>query len=401
MKRNCVSKLRQWIAAATAAVLLFTGSAALTVQRVEAVPPMTTNAAAAAVIDVHSGRMIYEQRGDDKLPIASITKVMTAIIAIEHGELSDKVKVGKNAYRKEGSSLYLHLGEEMTLETMLYGLMLRSGNDAATAIAEHVGGSQEGFVYLMNEKARMLGMKNTSFRNPHGLDEEGHYSSAKDMAVLAAYALKNPVFQEIAKTKVKSAPNPNEEWDYKWHNKNKMLSMYEGADGVKTGYTSKARRTLISSATRNGQQIAVVTLNDGDDWNDHRKLLDYAFEYYPLTSIVRKGETVEQPVLVAARSFEYPLAEGEIANLRKKIVIYEPGTTDYRLGQRGTLELYLKGERIASLPLYENGSERLKVQERTTFRHTELTDYKKRERTVGDIMRLLLQGLFTGSMSGE
>src|SRR5690606_17687538 len=146
--------------------------------------------------------------------IASLTKVMTAIVAIENGTLTDLVQVGPAAYGKEGSSLYLHLGEEMTLHTMLYGLMLRSGNDAATAIAEHVGGSLEGFVFLMNQKARELGMKNTSFKNPHGLDEDGHYSSANDMAVLTAYALRNEVFQEIVKTKVKTAPNPNEDWDY-------------------------------------------------------------------------------------------------------------------------------------------------------------------------------------------
>lgn len=127
----------------------------------------------------------------------------------------------------------------MTLENMLYGLMLRSGNDAATAIAEHIGGSEEGFVYLMNAKAEELGLTHTHFANPHGLDAEGHYSSANDLAVLTAYALHNPVFKEIVKTQEKTADNPNEKWDYKWRNKNKMLYLYEGADGVKTGYTKK------------------------------------------------------------------------------------------------------------------------------------------------------------------
>jgi len=357
-------------------------------------PPISSHAAASSVIDVASGRIVFQERGDEQLRIASLTKVMTAIVAIEQGTLTDTVKVSAKAYGKEGSSIYLHLGEEMTLHNMLYGLMLRSGNDAATAIAEHVGGSVEGFVYLMNEKARSLGMKNSSFKNPHGLDEEGHYSSANDMAVLTAYALKNKTFREIVKTKVKSAPNPNEEWDYRWVNKNKMLNMYEGADGVKTGYTTLARRTLISSATRNGQQFAVVTLNDGDDWNDHKRLLDYAFGHYPSTTIVRSGERVQSPNLVVARSFDYPLAEGEIGDLRKKIVVEEPSSTDYRLGVRGKLELYLKGERIASLPLFEDGSPRYKVQEQTTFRHANLE--QRTQKSFADIFRSLLRALFTG-----
>ncbi|HZG55435.1 D-alanyl-D-alanine carboxypeptidase family protein [Paenibacillus sp.] len=357
-------------------------------------PPISSHAAASSVIDVKSGRIVFQENGDERMRIASLTKVMTAIVAIENAELTEIVKVGPGAYGKEGSSIYLHLGEEMTLHNMLYGLMLRSGNDAATAIAEHVGGSLEGFVFLMNEKARELGMKNSSFKNPHGLDEEGHYSSANDMAVLSAYALRNPTFQEIVKTKVKKAPNPNEEWDYRWTNKNKMLSMYEGADGVKTGYTTLARRTLISSATRGGQQFAVVTLNDGDDWNDHKRLLDYAFQYYPSTQIVRSGERVEGPNLVVARSFEYPLAEGEAAELRKRVVLEDETTTGYRLGERGKLELYLKGQRIASLPLYEDGSTRFKVQEQTTFRFTK---YEERQAAgFGDIFRSMLRVLFTG-----
>ncbi|WP_199623158.1 D-alanyl-D-alanine carboxypeptidase family protein [Paenibacillus alkalitolerans] len=358
-------------------------------------PPITTNAAASAVIDVKSNRIVFQENGDKPMRIASLTKVMTAIVAIENGTLTDTVKVSHRAFGKEGSSLFLHLGEEMTLHNMLYGLMLRSGNDAATAIAEHVGGSVEGFAFLMNEKARLLGMKNSSFKNPHGLDEEGHYSSANDMAILTAYALKNPVFQEIVKTKVKTAPNPNEKWHYKWRNKNKMLSMYEGADGVKTGYTALAQRTLISSATRNGQQFAVVTLNDRDDWIDHRELLDYAFANYPLTTIVRKGELVQQPDFVAARTLEYPLAEGEAAQLRKKIAITDRSTADYRLGQRGKLELYLRGEMIASLPLYEAGSRRLAVQERTVFRFTK---YERNDYKLTEIFAKLLRGLFTGVM---
>lgn len=356
-------------------------------------PPISTHAAASSVIDVKSGRIVFQENGDKPMRIASLTKVMTAIVAIEHGNLTDIVKVGPRAYGKEGSSIYLRLGEEMTLHNMLYGLMLRSGNDAATAIAEHVGGSEEGFVHLMNEKARLLGLENTSFKNPHGLDEEGHYSSANDLAKLTAYALKNPTFQEIVKTQVKTAPNPNEPWDYRWRNKNKMLHLYEGADGVKTGYTKLARRTLISSATRGGQQFAVVTLNDGDDWNDHRRLLDYAFRHYPLQTIIRSGERVYGSNLVAARTFEYPLAEGEAADLRKKFIPVPEDSTEYRLGERGRLELYLQGEKIVSLPLFEEGSARWKAQERAALLQS---GSSLGTENFADVLKRMAKLLFTG-----
>lgn len=389
---TAIRRFRMFVFITAAAVLIHCGlPAPAAAGRPEA---EATQAEAAAVIDVASGRIVYQKQGDKRLRIASLTKVMTAIVAIEHGNLSDVVKVSGNAHGKEGSSLYLRLGEEMSLHTMLYGLMLRSGNDAATAIAEHVGGSEEGFVYLMNEKARLIGMRNTGFRNPHGLDEDGHYSSATDMALLAAYALRNRVFREIVGTPVKKAPNPNESWDYTWVNKNKMLLMYEGADGVKTGYTKLANRTLISSATRGGQQFAVVTLNDRDDWNDHRKLLDYAFRHYPLTTIVRQGERIQPPNLVSAKRFEYPLAEREAAQLRKRIVLYPESSTDYRLGLRGRLELFLASERIGSLPLYEDGSDRLKAEEKAAFRFTRYD--KDRDAAWRDIWLQLTERLFTG-----
>lgn len=162
-----------------------------------------TNARAAALIDVESGRLLYSNNGDTPMRIASLTKIMTAIVAIEHGNLTDMVKTSKRAVGKEGSSIYLQLNEEMSLSNMLYGLMLRSGNDAATAIAEHVGGSEEGFVHLMNEKAIQIGLTNSHFMNPHGLDDDEHYSSANDLAKLSAYALKNEVFAEIVSTKEK------------------------------------------------------------------------------------------------------------------------------------------------------------------------------------------------------
>ncbi|MUT65525.1 D-alanyl-D-alanine carboxypeptidase family protein [Paenibacillus sp. NEAU-GSW1] len=337
--------------------------------------PLHTNAKASALIDVTSGRLLYSEDGDTRMRIASLTKIMTAIVAIEHGTLSDVVKTSKRAAHREGSSIYLELGEEMTLLNMLYGLMLRSGNDAATAIAEHVGGSEEGFVLLMNEKAEMIGLKNSQFKNPHGLDEDGHYSSANDLAKLTAYALKNPVFAEIVSTKVKNAPNPHDKWQYSWKNKNKMLSMYEGADGVKTGYTKLALRCLVSSATRNGQQLAAVTINDSDDWADHRNMLDWGFNHYPLMEIASKGQEIAGYPYQVGQTFKYPLATDE--TLQSRLVVENNETTRFALGERGALEWYLNEQKVASIPIYETGSNRLKLPEKQPLSKSALADYKK------------------------
>ncbi|WP_127537966.1 D-alanyl-D-alanine carboxypeptidase family protein [Paenibacillus illinoisensis] len=330
------------------------------------IPGPSTHAQSAALIDVTSGRILYSKDGDKELRIASLTKIMTAIVAIEQGKLDDKVKVSSTAFAKEGSSLYLKLGEEMTLENMLYGLMLRSGNDAASAIAEHVGGSEEGFVLLMNQKAEEIGLKHSHFMNPHGLDADGHYSTANDLARLTAYALHNPVFKRIVATEDKSAPNPNESWEYSWHNKNKMLRLYEGADGVKTGYTKKAFRCLVSSATRNGQQLAAVTLNDGDDWNDHARMLDFGFENFPLVEIAQKEQPVANTDVITGRGFAYPLAENEKSGVTKRLVLTTSPTEtrsekneeqlDPSFGLAGRIDLELKGEFIGSIPVYRKGS---------------------------------------------
>lgn len=330
------------------------------------IPGPSTHAQSAALIDVTSGRILYSKDGDKELRIASLTKIMTAIVAIEQGKLDDKVKVSSTAFAKEGSSLYLKLGEEMTLENMLYGLMLRSGNDAASAIAEHVGGSEEGFVLLMNQKAEEIGLKHSHFMNPHGLDADGHYSTANDLARLTAYALHNPVFKRIVATEDKSAPNPNESWEYSWHNKNKMLRLYEGADGVKTGYTKKAFRCLVSSATRNGQQLAAVTLNDGNDWNDHARMLDFGFENFPLMEIAQKEQPVANTDVITGRGFTYPLAESEKSAVTKRLVLTTTSTEtksekneekrDPSFGLAGRIDLELKGEFIGSIPVYRKGS---------------------------------------------
>ncbi|WP_233146883.1 D-alanyl-D-alanine carboxypeptidase family protein [Paenibacillus selenitireducens] len=360
-----------------------------------------TNAAAAALIDVTSGRILYSAHGDEQMRIASLTKIMTAIVAIEHGRLSDKVTVSKRAFAKEGSSIYLKLGEEMSLEDMLYGLMLRSGNDAATAIAEHIGGSEEGFVLMMNQKAEMLGLHDSHFMNPHGLDAEGHYSSANDLAKLTAYALKNPIFRDIVKTKVKKAPNPNEKWDYSWLNKNKMLQMYDGADGVKTGYTKKALRCLVSSATRNGQQIVAVTLNDGSDWVDHQHLLDYGFQNYPLKDVMHKGQVIENYPFQLGKNFSYPFAEGEEEQLRTKVVITTQNSREYKLGERGKLYVMLGERQLGVIPLYEKESSLLQTRDRNVFANEQPTtaqvQYKGKITSFEEALISVFRAIFTAN----
>ncbi|AMA73641.1 D-alanyl-D-alanine carboxypeptidase family protein [Aneurinibacillus thermoaerophilus] len=291
-----------------------------------ALPPVS--AETAALIDVATGRILAEKQADRRMRIASLTKIMTAIVALEEGNSQDIVTTPNSAYGKEGSSIYLKRGEKMKMEDMLYGLMLRSGNDAAVAIAEHVGGSIEGFARLMNEKAEYIGMHSSHFTNPHGLDDsDNHYSTARDMALLTAYALRNPEFRKIVSTQVKYIPWEEEQWDRKLVNKNKMLRLYKGADGVKTGYTKLAKRCLSSSATRNGQQLAVVVLNAPQDWEDSMKWLDYGFSQFPRTEVIRAGERVgedkrEDGVLAyyTKQAFSYPLSQEEKSRIEKQLV---------------------------------------------------------------------------------
>lgn len=240
----------------------------------------------AIVLDAETGRVLYEKNAHERRPIASITKVLTALIAIEYGNLNEKVSVSKQATLVEGSSIYLQENEKMSLKDLLYGLMLRSGNDAAIAIAEHVGGSVEGFTYLMNEKAAYLGMSDSQFKNPHGLDEEGHYASAYDIAILMRYAMENETFRSIAGTKSYLSKNRN----YKWFNKNKLLtSLYPHCTGGKTGFTKKAGRTLVTTAEKDGHSLIIVTLNAPSDWQDHIRLYDDYFDQLERILLDKKG----------------------------------------------------------------------------------------------------------------
>ncbi|MDM5154094.1 D-alanyl-D-alanine carboxypeptidase family protein [Bacillus sp. DX1.1] len=241
----------------------------------------------AILMEEHSGRVLYGKLEHKSEKIASITKIMTALLAAESGKMKEAVPISNEAVRVEGSAIYLKPGQKVPLEDLVYGLMLRSGNDAAQAIAENVGGSIEGFVYLMNEKAKEIGMKDTHFSNPHGLDGDGtHYSSAYDMALLTRYAIGNEIFRKIFGTKTYQS----KAWDYPWKNKHKLVtSYYEYATGGKTGFTKKAGRTLVTTASKDGLDLIVVTLNASSDWDDHMYLFDQGFKQYKLTKVLQKG----------------------------------------------------------------------------------------------------------------
>ncbi len=286
-----------------------------------------TSARAAVVMDVNSGRVLYSKNMEEKLAMASTTKIMTTLVAIESGRLQEKVTVSRKASYTEGSSIYLKEGEKHSVEDLLYGIMLRSGNDAAVAVAEHIGGSVEGFADMMNRKAKEIGAINTNFANPHGLDAEGHHTTAYDLALITAYALKNPVFAEIVSCKKRTIEGPpNESWDRNMVNKNKMLWQFEGGDGVKTGFTKKAGRCLVSSATRNGMQLVCVVLNCGPMWNDSSILMEHAFKSYSLKKLVDRDSIFkvvevkngkEKFVAVKPKEdFSMALREDEVGSIR-------------------------------------------------------------------------------------
>ena len=269
----------------------------------------------AYVMDAVSGRVLYEKNPSDRSLIASTTKIMTALIICEQCNVLDRMRIPREAVGIEGSSMYLQEGEILTLQELLYGLMLSSGNDAAVALAIYCGGTVEGFAELMNDKARNLGLRDTHFENPNGLDSPGHYSTARDLAVLSAYAMENPIFYKTVSAKSLKIGQRC------LTNHNKLLWRVEGADGIKTGYTKAAGRILVSSATRNGRRIIAVTIDDPDDWEDHTELLEEGFSRYQVQKIIRKGDYVDTLEVVggenrkvqvlAAEDFDYALAPEE------------------------------------------------------------------------------------------
>ena len=262
------------------------------------------------VTDADTGEVLYEDGADTRRAIASTTKIMTALVALERGSMEDVVRITAESAGIEGTSMYLREGDEVRLEDLIYGMMLVSGNDAASAIAIHIGGSEQRFVELMNEKAEELGAVNTSFANPHGLSDEKHYSTARDMAIIAAAAMKNEDFARIVSTKTITIGGVT----YKNHNK--LLWLCDGILGLKTGYTKASGRTLVSCCEREGLRLICVTLNDPDDWEDHMALYDKAFEEYKRVSVIDgDGDYTELPVISGVDSSSVPVKAEESVSL--------------------------------------------------------------------------------------
>ena len=251
---------------------------------------VSTSAKACVIIDERSGRVLLSHHADTPLPMASTTKVMTALLALERGNLSDSVTCGRNAFGVPGTSIYLSLGETLTLEQMLYGLMLQSGNDAAVAIAEHIGGTAEEFCRMMTDRARELGCTDTVFLTPHGLPCDGHHTTAHDLALIAREAMTHETFRAIVSTRRAKIPWQGRDYDRVLNNKNRLLATYEGATGIKTGYTRAAGRCLVFGAERNGMRIIGVVLNCSDWFDEAARLMDTAFAEYEAITLLRAGD---------------------------------------------------------------------------------------------------------------
>lgn len=248
------------------------------------------SAQSAILIDAHDGKVLFEKNARTKMGMASTTKIMTALVVADSCDLNESVKIDARAVGVEGSSIYLTVGESLSVEQLLYALLLASANDAAAALALHVCESIEGFAQKMNEKASALGLTDTHFVNPHGLYDEAHYTTAYDLAIISKEALKNETVKKIASTYKTTIPLCNGEGTRVLVNHNKMLKLYDGAIGVKTGFTKKTGRTLVSAAERDGLRLIAVTLNAPSDWNDHTLMLDHGFENYTRVTFFKAGD---------------------------------------------------------------------------------------------------------------
>lgn len=308
------------------------------------------------VIDLNSGRTLYEKNSDEKRLIASITKIMTAILTIENGILEDKVEVGTEILNMYGTNIYLEVGEEISIRDLLYGLILRSGNDASVVLAKYIGGTEKEFIELMNEKAKQIGMANTTFSNPHGLDDDTkNYSTARDMSILSKYAYQNKTYRKIASTKTyKTRTNKK---NYIWNNRNKLLSKYEFCTGGKNGYTPTAGKTLITTSKKNNLELSAVTLNDSDIYNNHYRLYEEIYKKYRQYTIIDKDKFKFSTALgntknlYLTQSFTYPLTEKEFDLIKIKIeIIDEKNRISNKIGK---VIIFLNEETIGNLNIYE------------------------------------------------
>ena len=325
----------------------------------------TGSAECMIVLERDTERVLNENNADKKCPMASTTKIATAITVIDNVTDLDKlVRVPAAAVGVEGSSIYLEKDEELTVRDLLYGLMLQSGNDCAAALAITTAGSIENFATLMNETAAKVGADNTNFVNPHGLHHDEHYTTARDLGKITAYAMKNPIFREIVGTKRYVMPWKDREYDRVIVNKNKILSTYEGGNGVKTGYTKKAGRCLVASATRDGMNVIAVVLNCGPMFEDCRQLLDGAFAEYSLkdvskavdlssvSAIVTDGKA-QSTRLETEKGLFYPLTESEYGAIRFEVSEVDSMSAPVHIGdENGKIKFYSGNRLLFERKLY-------------------------------------------------
>lgn len=333
-------------------IILFTGSTSYCNE-------IDISAQSGILMDAASGRVLYSFNSQEKLPMASTTKIMTALVAIENGYMEDIIKIKREWTGVEGSSIYLYEDEEISKKDLLYGLMLRSGNDAAVAIANYIGGDIDSFVEMMNNRSKKIGAINTNFVNPHGLEDNNHYTTAYDLALITKEALKLNTFREIVKTKTWVA---NRDKNNYFYNKNKTIWQYDGGDGIKTGYTQNSGRCLVSSATRKGMQLIAVVLNDRNWFNDCYKLLDFGFDNYSPYIVYDKSQLIKSLNVVKGNK-DYvpiitedvcilPLKEEEKKNVKVVINLPEELEAPISKGDKvGRIEVYLNGEIINTIDL--------------------------------------------------
>ena len=299
------------------------------------------SAKGAVLLEIDSGDVVFGKNEHAPLPMASTTKIMTALVVLENARLSDTVAIEPNMVGIEGSSIYLRVGEVLTVEDLLYALLLESANDASVALAIHTSGSVEAFADMMNQKACELGLKSTNFTNPHGLDDTNHYTTAHDLAIIASNAMQNEDFARIVSTKKSVIPLSNGEGSRVLVNHNRLLRTYNGAIGIKTGYTKRCGRCLVSSAERNGVRLICVTLNAPNDWNDHKALLDYGFTQYESINLATPGCYTVELCTIGGNKSTFIASNDQALTVTLK---------------KGAHDFYaiLEANRLISAPVHEN-----------------------------------------------
>ena len=313
---------------------------------------VTTSAKAAVVINADTGEVIYSQNAEEKLPMASTTKIMTALLLCEKGDMEKEITVTDQMVRVEGTSMGLLAGDKVSYKALLYGMLLASGNDAANATAYALGGTIDGFVKMMNDKAVELGLSNTHFETPSGLDGDEHYTTALDLANLARVCMENELFYEAASSKSATLEYGNPPYRRTLTNHNKLLKTFEGAVGVKTGFTKKAGRCLVSCAERDGKRVIAVTLKDPNDWADHTELLNYGLDSIKTAQIIPEDSQYTIPVISSGgESLKVEIEDFSVNTLDTNGFSYKINLPEF---------LYApikKGETVGSVTYYKNGEE--------------------------------------------